>query len=237
MTDPLRASLSEQLTKMRGPGPLPEPLLNIVSETAHGVTVIRPGDWEELRHEEGGAGRGVPYWAILWPAGRALADTVAAEPDLAGKRVLELGCGIGLPSVIAAHRGATVTATDASPDAVVFAAHNLALNDLEGDVAQLDWTQPDTLAAGAPWDLVLASDVLYLKANVEALLRALPMLIGARGQALVADPHRSGGRDFLAAARRAFALEAGVGPPRDDVSVYRLRANQPRNGASTRTFA
>jgi predicted nicotinamide N-methyase len=226
MADPLRTSLSEQLGRMRGGGTLPEPLLDVHSETveAGGETlkIIRPSDWAELRHQEGAEGRSAPYWAIVWPSGLALADALG-ERDLAGMRVLELGCGLGIPSLVAARRGASVTATDGSPDAVVFAAHNLALNDVEGEVAQADWREPGPLLDGAPWDLVLASDVLYLRHNVEALLRLLPQLVGRSGEALVADPSRSGGRDFLAAARRLFGLETRHDPAREKVAVHALR--------------
>ena len=82
--------------------------------------------------------------------------------------MLELGCGLGLPSIVAAREGASVLATDGSSDAVVFAAHSLALNELDGEVAEVDWaTQGDALVARGPWDVVLAADVLYLKASVE----------------------------------------------------------------------
>src|SRR4051794_7571738 len=119
----LRASLAEQCAALRGvsPGELPAPLLDVVVKRYGEVYLIQPADWEELRHEEGGAGRGVPYWARPWPAGLALA---AVEPP-AG-RVLELGCGLGAPSIAAAKAGADVLATDGSSDAVAFAAHALA---------------------------------------------------------------------------------------------------------------
>jgi predicted nicotinamide N-methyase len=224
--DPLRASLSEQLVRMRGGGTLPAPLLDVVSEeleaAGEAFTIIRPADWAELRHQEGAEGRSAPYWAIAWPSGLALADALA-ERELAGTRVLELGCGLAVPSLVAARRGATVVATDAAPDAVVFAAHNLALNDLEGEVVQVDWRDADALADGGPWDLVLAADVLYLRHNVEALLRVLPRLIGRSGEALVADPSRAGGRDFLAAARRIFSVETSEDPLREGVVVHALR--------------
>ena len=69
------------------------------------VFLVRPVDWEQLRHEEGGAGRGVPYWATPWPSGAVLAGAVADDPPPAGARVLELGCGLGLPSIVAARGG------------------------------------------------------------------------------------------------------------------------------------
>jgi predicted nicotinamide N-methyase len=230
--DPLTVSLTEQLTRMRGGGELPDALLDVVAETVEldgaSLTVVRPRDWDELRHQEGAVGRSAPYWALAWPSGMALAATLAGR-ELAGLRVLELGCGLGLPSLVAARRGASVLATDGEPDAVVFAAHNLALNDLEGEVAQVDWRDSGALADGGPWDLVLAADVLYTRQNVEALLRLLPRVVGRGGEALVADPKRAGGRDFLAAARGLFALESRADPARPPVQVHTLR----RNGRAT----
>lgn len=234
--DPLRASLAEQLAGLRGDvGALvPDALLDIVSEQVAGVTVIRPRDWDELRHVEGGAGRGVPYWALLWPSGRALAEELAGR-ELAGLRVLELGCGLGAPSVVAAACGARVLATDSSSDAVAFSAHNLALNDLEGDVALLDWTDPDALAGGAPWDLVIAADILYTQHNARALVRLLPELVGERGEALIADPRRAGARDFLAAARGRLSLSTREAPRQEGVALHTLwRRHHPPGGRQDR---
>ncbi|MEA2449065.1 MAG: hypothetical protein QOG63_997 [Thermoleophilaceae bacterium] len=211
---------------MRGGGSLPDPLLDVVSEEVEGggetLTVIRPSDWAELRHQEGAEGRSAPYWAIVWPSGLVLADALA-DRDLTGLRVLELGCGLAIPSLVAARRGASVLATDGSPDAVVFAAHNLALNELEGEVAQADWRSAEALLEGAPWDLVLASDVLYLRHNVDALLRLLPKLTGDSGEALVSDPSRAGGREFVAAAKRIFSLETRHDPALKQVALHSLR--------------
>jgi predicted nicotinamide N-methyase len=223
VTDALRTSLTEQLTRMRGSDAFPPPLLDIVREEVQvadeAVEIIRPSDWEELRHQEGADGRAAPYWAIAWPSGVELATRLAAM-DLAGKRVLELGCGLAIPSIAAARRGADVTATDGVPDAVVFAAHNFALNDVEGEVELADWREAQDLVEAAPWDLVVASDVLYLRNNVDALLRLLPRLIGREGEAIVADPNRGGGREFAASARRIFSLES---EPGEKVSIHRLR--------------
>jgi predicted nicotinamide N-methyase len=233
--DPLRASLAEQIGGLRGGGAVPEALLDVVPQEVAGVTIIRPRDWDELRHVEGGAGRGVPYWGLLWPSGRALAEELAAR-ELGGRRVLELGCGLGAPSAVAARRGARVLATDSSSDAVAFAAHNLALNDQEGDVALVDWADPDALAGGAPWDLVIAADVLYTQANAQALARVLPALVGDRGQALIADPRRAGGRDFLAAARGLFRLKTREAPRYKGVALHTLRPRRhPTGGREDRS--
>ncbi len=90
-------------------------------------------------------------------------------------------------------------------------------------MAQIDWRDAKELVEGAPWDLVIAADVLYLRHNVEALLRLLPRLIGPSGEALVADPTRAGGRDFVAAAKRIFRLESRDDPARPGVLLHRLR--------------
>jgi len=211
---------------MRGGAAPPDPLLDVVAETVRAgdgtLTVISPRDWEELRHQEGAVGRNAPYWALSWPSGLALADELAGR-ELSGLRVLELGCGLAVPSLVAARRGASVLATDGVPDAVVFAAHNLALNELEGEAALVDWREADPLVERGPWDLVIAADVLYLRHNVEALLRLLPRLLGEAGEALVADPSRAGGRDFMAAARKMFSVETRADEERERVSVHSLR--------------
>src|SRR3954452_5484025 len=113
---------------MRGGNGFPDPLLDIEREDVvvgrETVTVIRPSDWAELRHQEGAEGRSAPYWAIAWPSGLGLADALAGR-DLSGLRVLGLGRGPAVPSMVAARAGQSVVAKGESPDAVVFAAHNL----------------------------------------------------------------------------------------------------------------
>src|SRR5436190_10893794 len=112
---------------------LPSPT-DLVEETIvvadEPISLLRPRDSDELLdenafdHEEF-----LPYWAELWPSGRALAEIVG-ERDVTGLRVVELGCGLGLPSLSAALGGANVLATDWSPDAVDLVRKNAAANGL-----------------------------------------------------------------------------------------------------------
>jgi hypothetical protein len=67
---------------------------------------------------------------------------------------------------------------------------------------------------------VLAADVLYLKANVEAALRLLPRLVAPAGEVLIADPRRAGTRDLLAAARATFGVRT---VQHGEVALHRLR--------------
>jgi predicted nicotinamide N-methyase len=223
----LKTSLAQQLAALRGvqPDQLPPALLNISVRRVGDAYYVCPADWEQLRHEEGGAGRPVPYWARPWPSGVGLAGHLKDHPPLPGTRVLELGCGLGLPSVVAARAGAQVLATDGHTDAVAFAAHVLTINEVEGEVAHVDWSDhADALVERGPWDLVLAADVLYTSANVEAALRLFGRLLAPAGRLILADPNRKGAQGFLAAARAMFTLVSDRGP---DVSLHTLT---PRNG-------
>ena len=223
----LRTSLAERLAALRGvqADQLPTALLNISVRRVGDAYYVCPADWEELRHEEGGAGRPVPYWARPWPSGIELAGHLNDNPPQRGAKVLELGCGLALPSVVAARAGAEVLATDGATDAVAFAAHVLAINEVEGEVAHVDWIEHgDELVERGPWDLVLAADVLYTGENVNAASRLFHRLVAPTGSLILADPNRKGAQHFLAMARARFALVSERGP---DVSLHTLT---PRHG-------
>jgi predicted nicotinamide N-methyase len=155
----------------------------------------------------------LPYWAELWPSARALADAVA-HLDLRGARVVELGCGLALPSVVGALGGAQMLATDWSEDALAFARRNARRNGAHVETLHCSWSAPEPLLARAPFDLVLASDVLYERRNVELLVPLLPAL----GETvLLADPGRPALRELLRAAEARWDVER-------DGLVYRLVA-------------
>ena len=163
-----------------------------------------------------------PYWSVLWRSGVALArelDRVA----LRGLRVVELGCGLALPSLAAALGGARVLATDWSPDAVALAAANAARNGITLETLVCGWSRPDAIVARAPWDLVLAADVLYERRNVDLLLALLPRLVGERGEVLLADPGRPAAPAFLERAAIAWDVRTSAAPASPTVSLHRLR--------------
>ena len=65
-----------------------------------------------------------PYWADVWPSSVALARRVCRGPSLAGKRVLDLGCGVGVAGCAALRHGADVLFVDRFEDALAFARFN-----------------------------------------------------------------------------------------------------------------
>lgn len=169
-----------------------------VEETVElaGVPVVlrRPPSADELIDEAAfDEDEFLPYWAELWPSGVALAAAVA-QLDLRGSRVLELGAGLGLPSLAAALGGAEVLATDWAADAVELLRDNAARNGIVLRAEQVRWDAPEPLLRGAPWDLVLGADLLYEARNAEQLETLLPLL-GA--EALLAEPGRPFARGFL----------------------------------------
>jgi predicted nicotinamide N-methyase len=138
----------------------------------------------------------LPYWAELWPSAIALAQYLSRE-DLTGKRAIELGCGVGLPTVVALARGAKVLATDHYEAALDFTAHNARANlEREPETALLDWHAPDTERFGY-FDLAFAADVLYEQRNAPALADLFPRLLVPDGEAILADPRRKDAPSFL----------------------------------------
>jgi len=168
---------------------------------AHELVLSRPDDPESLIDEARfGIDEFMPYWAELWPSGIALARHVVGLP-LGETRVLELGCGLGLPSLAAALAGARVLATDWAPEALALLEANAAANGIRVETALLDWRFG--APPRGPFDLVLAADVLYEARNAEPLLALLDEAVADGGVAIVADPGRRHAPAFFEAATAA----------------------------------
>lgn len=156
------------------------------------LTVARPPSAEDLIDEDDYArDERLPYWAELWPSARVLAARLEGRDDLAGRRVVELGCGVGVPAIVAALAGAEVLATDWYDEAVAFTRHNAAANGARLEARHLDWNAPPpALLDRPPADLVVGADLLYEARNGGALAALLPRILRPGGEALVADPRR-----------------------------------------------
>jgi predicted nicotinamide N-methyase len=157
-----------------------------------------------------------PYWAVLWRSGVTLASELDGEA-LEGKRVVELGCGLGLPGIVAARAGASVLATDASEEALTLVARNAGENGVSLETAVVDWAEPAALLERAPFDLVLAADVLYEESSAAPLLSLLPRLAP---EAWVADPGRPTAAAFVEEAKRRWRVDTST---RGVVEVHRIR--------------
>jgi len=184
------------------------------------LTILRPRDAEALLDEEAFEHEEfLPYWAELWGSGEELSEAVA-ELDVVGLRVVELGCGLALPSLAAAVGGARVLASDWSADAIALLRENARRNGLDVEAEVVRWSDAAALVERARWDLVLAADVLYERRNVDELIELLPRL---GEEILLADPGRPHLKTFLERAAGIWRIE-------QEGTVYTLTAA----GTSTR---
>lgn len=164
------------------------------------LTLTMPVSAEALiSQEEFDVDERLPYWAELWPSGRILADWVAAQ-DLTGRRVLELGAGLALPSLVAATRGAQVTVTDWYEPALEFARDNARAAGIDVATAMVDWRDPPPALLEPPgFDLVIAADVLYEARNAAPLAALVPRVCAVDAEVVIADPRRPDAQAFLTA--------------------------------------
>lgn len=147
-----------------------------------------------------------PYFGVVWPAGRALSEVLAHQPleALKGKRFIEVGCGLAIPSLVAALRGAGVTATDFHPDVPGFLSENLLLSGVELSYVHMNWqTEPlPPQVQGGSYDWVVGSDILYEKQHPEHVASALERLLKPGGKLVVADPGRPYLQTFVDAMKK-----------------------------------
>ena len=130
----------------------------------------------------------MPYWADLWPAARMLAKVILRENFQPGQEALEVGCGLGLPGIVALSRGLRVTFSDYDPCALRFAADNARLNGFDDfRMELLDWRQPP---ADLRVPILLASDLVYEVRNVEPLVSFIKRVLAPGGVCLLTDQDR-----------------------------------------------
>jgi ETFB lysine methyltransferase len=153
----------------------------------------------------------IPYWANVWESAIVLAEDLS-QLDGRGHSLLELGCGLALPAIVAARRGFAATASDYEEDALEGVRYNADSNGAgQLEVRLLDWRKlPDDLGR---FDRVVAADVLYEKHHAIALSGVIARTLAPGGIAMVADPGRARAVEFEPAAR-AVGLTVSKQPAR-----------------------
>lgn len=138
----------------------------------------------------------LPYWADIWASSIGLGKFIMAnKARIQGKKVLEIGCGIGFPGIVASRCGASVCMTDYLTDALQLAQLNWYSNtDVQGTFELMDWREPKSHLKA---DIILASDVAYEERAFLPLLEAFPTLVNGQGEIWISEPNRVWAKPFF----------------------------------------
>jgi predicted nicotinamide N-methyase len=189
-----------------------------------------------------------PLFGLLWPSEVRLAERLAQRPVRAGERILEIGCGLGLASLVAHRRGADITASDCHPLAQDFMQENLRGNALmpmkyrHGAWSLASPRLRGRIASGTArivrgrFDLLIGSDLLYERDDAGTLAGFIGRHAGPAAEVWIVDPDRGNRSAFhRSMAAQGFALReerldtaasAGVAGYKGRLLVY--RAGMPR---------
>jgi predicted nicotinamide N-methyase len=146
-----------------------------------------------------------PLWAKIWKASWVLSGYLADMPVAPNKRLLEIGAGVGLVSIVAASFGHRITMTEYNPDALNFAHANAHLNNCPGlPIRKLDWHRP---RLSGKFDLIVASEITYRQADFSSLIRLFRSHLQPRGQIILASEMRKTGKDLFNSLKADFDIK------------------------------
>ncbi len=129
-----------------------------------------------------------PLFGVVWPSGQMLARHMSAYA-IEGKRILEVGCGLALASIVLHRHGANITASDCHPMMPAFLAANMALNKLcDIDTIVGDWVGEE--AEADLFDVIIGADVLYERDHFSMLSAFIDRHARPTAEVIIVDPGR-----------------------------------------------
>jgi predicted nicotinamide N-methyase len=129
-----------------------------------------------------------PIFGVVWPSSRVLAHHIS-DYNTGSKRILEIGCGMALSSLLLNKQHANITATDYHPETGIFLARNALLNEDEPIAyKQVDWA--DTEDDLGLFDLIIGSDLLYEEQHIALLANFIEGHSKQTCEVIIVDPGR-----------------------------------------------
>jgi predicted nicotinamide N-methyase len=146
-----------------------------------------------------------PIFGVVWPSSRVLAHTIC-DYNTGSKRILEIGCGMALSSLLLNKQHANITATDYHPETGIFLARNALLNE-DQPIAykQVDWADTDDDLG--LFDLIIGSDLLYEEQHIALLAKFIEAHSNPACEVIIVDPGR-GRKNKLSARMIEFGFSS-----------------------------
>jgi predicted nicotinamide N-methyase len=164
-----------------------------------------------------------PLFGLVWPSARKMADVMQTFP-IADLRILEIGCGLGLASLVIHRRLGNVTASDYHPYTQRFLSANLLLNDMHTlPYVSGHWERANPSLG--EFDLIIGSDVLYERDHPQQLAGFIQRHAAEHAQVLIIDPNRGNRAVFHKSMKNnGFELtQTDLLTPLQDETPYRGR--------------
>ena len=169
----------------------------------------------------------IPYWGELWPSAIGLSQFITENSNLIhGKNILEIGCGLGLPGIVASLLGGNVILSDYLHVALQYAEYNWKLNITTlPELKLLDWRSIENVS---PVDVLLASDIAYESKSFVPIILALKSLVKKDGIILLSEPNRVFAKKFFKDLQEEFSFSLEIKMIEKDgiknkISVYTLK--------------
>lgn len=135
-----------------------------------------------------------PLFGVLWTSGRILAHLMH-DYDCEGLRILEVGCGIGLASIVLNHRSMNITATDYHPETQNFLRKNAELNE-DKEIPFFCEGWEDSESELGEFDLIIGSDLLYERNHAKLLSGFINQHSKKSCDVILVDPGRGNHAPF-----------------------------------------
>ena len=151
-----------------------------------------------------------PIFGVIWPSSLVLAHFIV-DYETDSKRILEIGCGMALSSLLLNKQCADITATDYHPEVQTFLQRNTLLNgDSPVPFEQVDWTEKnDDLGL---FDMIIGSDLLYEDSHTELLASFIKAHSKPVCEVIIVDPGR-GRKNKLSAKMVEFGFTSSQQKP------------------------